>query len=229
MGVHNKLFLVQQSLKAPKDQFNSFGKYKYRSCENVLEALKPLLLANQMVVTLSDAVKEIGGRVYIEATATVIDIETGESYSTTAFAREEAEKKGMDSSQVTGACSSYARKYALNGLFAIDDQKDSDATNDRTADGGKESGLGNYPQETKKAQEAPTTVAQESFTSKAYGMLQCDEEGDYIICSECNGKIRDQKKKNGETYRVPDYVAACLKTYGKPICTACRKKHGTTA
>lgn len=129
MGIQLKLFAVQQALKAPKDQFNSFGKYNYRSCESVLEALKPLLAINQMTLTLSDSVREIGGRIYIEATATANDIETGESYSVTAFAREEETKKGMDASQVTGASSSYARKYALNGLFAIDDNKDSDATN----------------------------------------------------------------------------------------------------
>ena len=134
MGIMMKLVVTQQALKANKTQFNAFGKYHYRSCEDILEAVKPLLSANQMVLTLSDNMVEIGGRVYVEATATVTDAETGEEAHTTAYAREEETKKGMDASQVTGAASSYARKYALNGLFAIDDNKDSDATND----GGKD-------------------------------------------------------------------------------------------
>lgn len=129
MGIQMKLVVTQSALKAKKDLYNSFGKYNYRSCESILEALKPLLASNQMTIILSDQVKEIGGRVYVEATATVTDAETGESVSVTAYAREEESKKGMDGSQVTGASSSYARKYALNGLFAIDDAKDSDATN----------------------------------------------------------------------------------------------------
>ena len=134
MGINLKLYAVQQALKAPKDQVNTFGKYNYRSCEGILEALKPHLGLNQLVINLSDCMTEVGGRIYVMATATVTDVETGESVSATAYAREEEDKKGMDSSQITGAASSYARKYALNGLFAIDDQRDSDATND----GGKD-------------------------------------------------------------------------------------------
>lgn len=130
--IYEKLFKVQQTLVAPKDQYNNFGKYKYRSCEGILEALKPLMAENKLTVILSDSVKEIGSRVYVEATATAVDVETGESTSVTAYAREEESKKGMDGSQVTGASSSYARKYALNGLFAIDDNKDSDVTNTGT-------------------------------------------------------------------------------------------------
>lgn len=129
MSIYQKLLAVQQALKAPKDLENTFGHYKYRSCEGVLEALKPHLAANGLTVILSDTVKEIGGRVYVEASAMVADAETGESLSVTASAREEESKKGMDASQVTGASSSYARKYALSGLFAIDDNKDSDTTN----------------------------------------------------------------------------------------------------
>lgn len=129
MNVSEKLLSVQQELKAPKGQFNAFGKYKYRSCEDILEAVKPLLGKHKTALTLSDQVEERGGRVYIVATATLTDVESGESLSVTAQAREEEAKKGMDASQVTGAASSYARKYALNGLFCIDDAKDSDATN----------------------------------------------------------------------------------------------------
>lgn len=115
---------IQQELKAPKGQYNSFGKYKYRSAEDILEAVKPLLGKHNAQLTLSDTIKEIGGRVYVEATATFTD--GTETVAVTAYAREPSEKKGMDDSQITGTASSYARKYALNGLFLIDDTKDAD-------------------------------------------------------------------------------------------------------
>lgn len=120
------LLAVQRDLKAPKGQFNSFGKYKYRSCEDIVEAVKPLLNDNGLILTMSDEVIEVGGRVYIKATAIVTDIVNGDKMEVSAMAREPEEKKGMDSSQITGTASSYARKYALNGLFAIDDTKDAD-------------------------------------------------------------------------------------------------------
>lgn len=119
-----KLINIQNDLKAPKGNYNSFGKYKYRSCEDILEAVKPLLAREGCSLTLSDEPILIGDRYYIKATATITDGE--ETKSVTAFARESAEKKGMDSSQITGTASSYARKYALNGLFLIDDTKDAD-------------------------------------------------------------------------------------------------------
>ena len=123
-----ELVSIQSELKAPKGQFNNFGKYKYRSCEDVLEALKPLLKENECFLSMSDEIVLIGNRYYIKATATITN-NSGTSLSVSAFAREEESKKGMDASQLTGATSSYARKYALNGLFAIDDNKDADATN----------------------------------------------------------------------------------------------------
>lgn len=122
-----KLQEFQQKLKAPKGQFNAFGKYKYRSCEDIVEAVKPIIHSEGYHLILSDEVLEVGGRVYVKATATLTNGE--QIYQSSAYAREELEKKGMDASQITGAASSYARKYALNGLFAIDDTKDSDATN----------------------------------------------------------------------------------------------------
>lgn len=128
MNVYAKLAAVQSALKAPKGQYNSFGKYKYRSCEDIVESVKPLLKQNGLLLTLSDELVMIGDRYYIKATAAVHDFEGGFHF-VTAYAREEETKKGMDGSQVTGASSSYARKYALNGLFSIDDTKDSDATN----------------------------------------------------------------------------------------------------
>lgn len=120
----NALLQIQSELKAPKGQYNSFGKYKYRSCEDILEAVKPLLAKTGAILTISDEIVEVGGRVYVKATAT---LRAGEQcYTNTAYAREPAEKKGMDDSQVTGTASSYARKYCLNGLFLIDDTKDAD-------------------------------------------------------------------------------------------------------
>ena len=129
MNVYEKLMTVQTKLRAPKGQYNSFGKYSYRSCEDILEALKPLLAEVGAIVNISDEVKLIGNRFYVEATAMFLDCETGDSVVARASAREDETKKGMDLAQVTGSVSSYARKYALNGLFAIDDNKDSDATN----------------------------------------------------------------------------------------------------
>ena len=129
MNVYEKLMTVQTKLRAPKGQYNSFGKYSYRSCEDILEALKPLLAEVGAIVNVSDEIKLIGDRFYVEATASFIDVETGERMIAKASAREAETKKGMDDSQVTGSVSSYARKYALNGLFAIDDNKDADSTN----------------------------------------------------------------------------------------------------
>ena len=129
MSVYKKLIEVQTKLKAPKNQYNSFGKYSYRNCEDILEALKPILHEVGATIIISDEVVSVNERYYVKATVKFIDTETGEVVEASANAREEDNKKGMDSSQLTGSTSSYARKYALNGLFAIDDTKDSDFTN----------------------------------------------------------------------------------------------------
>lgn len=126
ISIQEKLCKIQAELKAPKGQRNNFGKYNYRSCEDILEALKPLLDKYEATITLSDNILQIGDRYYVQVTAKITDIKTGENVMTTAFAREDENKKGMDASQLTGATSSYARKYALNGLLAIDDTRDSD-------------------------------------------------------------------------------------------------------
>ena len=178
--IHEKLLAVQGALKAPKSQRNNFGGYNYRSCEDILEAVKPLLIKQDLLLTLSDTMVEIGGRVYVKATATV---ETGEEEITvTAFAREEEEKKGMDGSQITGAASSYARKYALNGLFCIDDTKDSDFTNTH-------------------GKEEPKTVAKNETAEKKYKCAACGTEVDRtvaeysykkhgrILCRDCQKKV----------------------------------------
>ena len=155
----NPLAEIQAKLKAPKGQYNSFGKYHYRSAEDILEAVKKVVNPMGFSITLTDRVTEIGGRIYVEATATLFNGEL--EYSATGLAREEETKKGMDGAQVTGAASSYSRKYALNGLFAIDDTKDSDATNDH----GK-------PQESKPKQAAPVDPAQISFDDQFKLLIQ---------------------------------------------------------
>ena len=124
-----ELIAIQSELKAPKSQFNKFGGYKYRKAEDILEAVKPLLAKQKCTLTITDDIVMVGNRIYVKATATIKN-EKGEFETTNGWAREEETKKGMDGSQITGASSSYARKYALNGLFAIDDNADSDTTND---------------------------------------------------------------------------------------------------
>lgn len=121
---------IQCELKAPKGQYNSFGKYSYRSCEDILEAVKPLLDKYKATVYITDEVVSVGDRIYVKATATFVD-KDGKEVSVSAFAREPVARKGMDEAQVTGATSSYARKYALNGLFLIDDNKDADTDENR--------------------------------------------------------------------------------------------------
>jgi hypothetical protein len=132
MNIQQKLQGIQTELKAPKGQTNKFGGYRYRSCEDILTALKPLLAQYACTLAISDEIVEVGGRVYVMATATLASTscEGDDAVSTSGFAREAETKKGMDDAQITGSASSYARKYALNGLFAIDDTKDPDATNE---------------------------------------------------------------------------------------------------
>lgn len=154
-----KVAKIQQELKAPKNQLNRFGGYKYRSCEDILEAVKPLL--GELVLTVRDDIVEVGGRVYVKATATITD--GTNKIENTAFAREAESKKGMDESQITGASSSYARKYALNGLLCIDDTKDADATNtheDKT------------PAEKAKQTRAENKASFEERFSKAYSIFK---------------------------------------------------------
>jgi len=122
-----KLIKIQSELKAPKGQYNSFGKYKYRNCEDIIEAVKPLLAREGLLMTISDEIAQFNERFYVKAYVNITD--GTKTANVTAYAREEETKKGMDGAQITGAASSYARKYALNGMFAIDDTKDADSTN----------------------------------------------------------------------------------------------------
>ena len=129
-NIRQKLQGIQSCLKAPKTQVNKFGGYKFRNCEDILTAVKPLLAEWGCTLTISDDIVDTGARVYVKAIAILADSDSNDQIYATAFAREAEIKKGMDDAQITGSASSYARKYALNGLFAIDDTKDPDATND---------------------------------------------------------------------------------------------------
>lgn len=169
MSIYAKLSVIQLNLIAPKNQYNSFGKYNYRSCEDILEGLKPCLQETKTAVTVNDEIVQIGDRYYVKATATLFDCETGESVSNTAYAREEESKKGMDASQVTGATSSYARKYALNGLFCIDDVKDADTRDNRQEEAKKQQ---KEEQEQKNIENSPISEV------KVKALLaRCESEG----------------------------------------------------
>ena len=160
MNIYEKLMNIQKELKAPKCQYNRFGKYKYRSCEDILESVKPLLEKYKVTIILTDKLEQIGERYYIRAMAILFDTESDNSIENTAYAREEETKKGMDGSQITGTSSSYARKYALNGLLLIDDTKDAD-TDEFT----KENNKGKTKEEPK---EKKITPGQLKVLSKLY-------------------------------------------------------------
>jgi len=172
LNIYEKLLVIQSKLKAPKGQYNSFGKYNYRSTENILEAVKPLLEETKATLLVTDAVRLIGDRFYIEASAMLFDAENpNESpIHVSAYAREDEKKTGMDLAQLTGSCSSYARKYALNGLFAIDDTKDSDSTNQH--------GKGEVIERTKTQTKAPDKQKAQPFdSSKMAKVLQNSAKG----------------------------------------------------
>lgn len=186
--IYAALVAVQADLKAPKSQRNNFGKYNYRSCEDIIEAVKPLLKENGLFLTMSDDIVLIGDRYYVKATVSVTDIVTGESVQTSALAREAAQKKGMDDSQITGTASSYARKYALNGLFAIDDTKDADTDQYKQQTNGSNSPQ-NRPQQpanTNKGNTTKTAIngAQDEMKAKAIKSLNAEIERTGVAGSE---------------------------------------------
>lgn len=179
-NIETALLAIQCELKAPKTQYNSFGKYNYRNCEDILEAVKPLLVTHGATLTLSDELTQIGDRYYIKATATLANINNPvEDISVTAYAREDETKKGMDGSQVTGAASSYARKYALNGLFCIDDTKDADTTNTGSTPPAKTykcADCGNDIQPVKKKDGSQWKADEMArFSQKKYGRCLCGD------------------------------------------------------
>ncbi|WP_338953818.1 ERF family protein [Fusobacterium nucleatum] len=209
MNIYEKLLKAQVELKAPKGQYNNFGKYKYRSCEDILEALKPVLDKLKLTLFISDEIVDVGGsyklekkdetvetvgRKYVKATITLVNIEKpDEIIKTSALAREEETKKGMDGSQITGASSSYARKYALNGMFMIDDTKDSDSTNTH----GKEEKI-----EDERKKEAIETINKladtEEKTEKVFDMIAKFNKNSLLDCTpEELKKVYTEIKKKG--------------------------------
>lgn len=197
MSIYEKLALIQKELKAPKGQYNSFGNYKYRSCEDIVEAAKPICISHGTVLVISDEMEMLGTRYYVKATAILYDTETEQSVYNIAYAREEEVKKGMDSSQITGAASSYARKYALNGLFCIDDTKDADTNtyheittnNTRTA----------------VVKEEPSNIIpfDEPVTPVTTGMY---------VCSECGDNVK------------PNVAKYSISRYKRCICYSCQQR-----
>lgn len=192
-SIAGKLIAIQAELKAPKDKTNTFGGYKYRSCESILEAVKPLLKKYGVVLLLSDSLVEVGGRVYVKATAQVHDGDDG--IEVHAFAREPESKKGMDDSQITGTASSYARKYALNGLFAIDDTKDAD-TNE-------------YAKETQ--------TSAKKGTVKKQAAAEPEKTENSVLCSDCGKEITDHLPNATRQMIIDGSVAK----YKKPVCFDC--------
>ena len=210
MNIYEQLAKVQQELKAPKDMRNNFGNYNYRSCESILEAVKPLLGKNNLALTLTDEMIPVGNRIYVKATATVFPTNSPEgngSVSVSAFAREEESKKGMDSSQVTGAASSYARKYALNGLFCIDDNKDSDATNDHG-----------------KGEEKPQSKPQTKPKNTLDDVLKMAGGTDYYMCESCGNPNYPFTKKDGSVMTAKEMLEMSMRDFHKPLCKDCYKR-----
>lgn len=205
LNVYQKLMKVQATLKAPKNQYNSFGKYHYRSCEDILEGVKPILSEVGATITLSDNIEVIGDRVYVKAIALFRDANTGESVENVAYAREENEKKGMDGAQVTGASSSYARKYCLNGLLLIDDTKDADSDenrNERTAKSKKaDEPKVDAPKEPELISEKDKEILRNTVTSKGYTVDQIFPKGIDGLTVEQYAKamaqLKGMKPKNG--------------------------------
>ena len=192
MNIYEKLLEIQNELKAPKSQYNKFGKYYYRNCEDILEAVKPLCKKHKVVLIITDDIESNSERYYVKATAKLVDIEKENSeISVNAYAREEENKKGMDGSQVTGSSSSYARKYALNGLFCIDDTKDAD-TQDNTNSGRKSSQKTAEPEykcaECGKPFEAFTNGAQSWTAKQVYEISLSKCGGKRALCKSCREK-----------------------------------------
>lgn len=192
-----KLVMIQNELKAPKNQHNAFGGYYYRSCEDILEGLKPILLKYQCSIRLVDEMIMLGDRYYVKAVAVLTDEENGECVQTVAFAREELQKKGMDASQVTGSASSYARKYALNGMFAIDDTKDADTLDNREKDKPKPNRAQARQQAAKSKSEKGSDVESIRAQMAITGTNEADVLNYYKVkrLEDINGKALEHLKK----------------------------------
>ena len=209
MNIYEKLHKIQKDLKAPKGQFNNFGKYKYRSCEDIVEAVKPLL--EGCVLLLSDDVLMQDNRHYIKATASLADVDGKGVVSVTALAREPENKKGMDESQITGAASSYARKYALNGLFGIDDTKDADT--EKPQDGGKSETKSEVETENDSKVEARKLELIEEIKKR----ILDDVNGDMVGAQEVLASATKNKAKSTKT--LEKWTFAQVKEVHTKICT----------
>jgi hypothetical protein len=214
-NIFEKLSKVQAKLNAPKSRHNKFGNYDYRSCEDILQAVKPLLFENGLVLILNDDIIERAGRFYIESTATVYDAETCETLRVTAYARESETKSGMDAAQITGAASSYARKYALNGLFNIDDTKDAD-TDEYTRES---------QEKAKKATKKKTETADsgvvlrgtiEPAPDSVSNAILNESENAPTICNDCGEIITDAGK-----FTAAEIIKQANKAFGVPCCMKC--------
>ena len=196
MELKEKLLLIQKELKAPKNLFNKFGGYSYRSCESILESCKELLEKNKVTVVISDEIIAVADRIYVKATATIKDCESDKEISVSAFAREPLSAKGQSEAQITGATSSYARKYALNGLFLIDDNKDADS--DDNSNKGK-------TEEQKKPVSKPTLSPREQL-KKIVEKYSADLEGKPLDMS-CEALAdNDEEKINEMLSRCTTYL-----------------------
>lgn len=195
LNIETRLLAIQSELKAPKGQYNSFGKYKYRNCEDILEAVKPLCVKYGAVLSLTDELVNIGERYYVKAVATLTNIEEPPEFvEATAYAREEEDKKGMDGSQVTGASSSYARKYALNGLFCIDDTKDSDTTNTGDTQPTQKAKAYTYTCE-ECGQKINDTIGKNGDTISAFDMVELSiRKYNRQLCGDCMKKAKAERK-----------------------------------
>lgn len=198
MSVYEKLMNIQSELKAPKGQRNSFGNYNYRSCEDILEAVKPLLAKHQAALTISDSIELIGTRFYVKATAKLVDVVDGTMIENTAYARESESKRGMDDSQLTGATSSYARKYCLNGLFAIDDTKDAD-TNE-------------YHEQQKKQEAKPAKPIEKPAQTSVNQYVKIENNETYVLTRQGYKKPSElnlstlQQMYNNKLYQEAQFV-----------------------
>lgn len=222
MTLYEKLGVIQQELNAPKTQYNRFGKYSYRSCEDILQAVKPLLAKTKTALILSDSITGFDGRFYIAAKATLIDQESNVTIDVEAYAREDETKKGMDGSQITGAASSYARKYALNGLFAIDDNKDSDTTND----GQPVPKPREAPRQPAAQEPAPTAPPQahrqrrQAPPPDVYPDPMEAEDG-YYYCKDCGQVIAGKKLQNGQQLSPKEVAILGIQNCGDQLCYSC--------
>ena len=226
MSIYEKLGVIQQELNAPKTQYNSFGKYSYRSCEVILQAVKPLLAKTKTALILSDSITGFDGRFYIAAKATLIDQEGPMTIDVEAYAREDETKKGMDGSQITGAASSYARKYALNGLFAIDDNKDSDTTND-----GRQAPLPDQSsaarQVTKEQQDRQLQQSRQAPSQRRQAPPPdvypdpLEAEDGYYYCKDCGQVIAGKKLQNGQQLSPKEVAILGIQNCGDQLCYSC--------